>query len=145
MARMIAMKTDKSLADAFQPVVEMSKHEDRLKRILCYDVGSGRWFRTKESIVRHAMTYVQLLHDNMIPVKQNFYFSALEIDETPAGDLYGWPARDYREPKKMIFTAEIVENFQTVNEPVLVISPNVFPEKNYNLKKNFEEEYYERN
>ena len=127
MSRLVAIRADKSLADKSRPIIELT----RFGKQLCYEKCSGRWFRSSQWHVEDALTQLQGLYENNICVNLNDLYELLGIYTTNRGSIYGWNSAIHGE-HTLLFKVETIENnFMTMDEPVLVITPAIFPEKDY--------------
>ena len=128
MARLVAVKADKwKSGDRSRPIIELTK----FGKLLCYEKCSGRWFRSDRWHVEDALAQLQGLYENNICVNLNDFYNLLGIYDTNRGSIYGWSSAIHGE-RTELFTLNLIENgFMTMDEPVLVITPTVFPEKDY--------------
>lgn len=130
MARLIPIVADRGLSKQ-RPVIELTKWG----KLLCYEQCSGRWFRSERWKVEDALAQLQGLYENLGEVNLNDLYSLMNISNTSKGEIYGWNSVIHGE-RTMLLEVELIENgFMTMDEPVLVIKPDVFPEKDY--KDNF--------
>lgn len=126
MARLIPIVADKR-TETFRPIIELTKHG----KLLCYEKCSGRWFRSSQWHVEDALAQLQGLYENCVCVNLNDLYSLLDIHDTNRGSIYGWNQAIHGEGTLLLKVELIEKNFMTMDEPVLVITPNVYPEKDY--------------
>lgn len=129
MSKLVAIRTDKNLAaDRSKPIIELTRHGN----LLCYEKAGGRWFRSSQWYVEDALAQIQGLFENNICVSLNDLYELLDIYTTNRGSLYGWNYAIHGGMGNMLFTVTLIDNnFMTMDEPVLVISPTVLPEKDF--------------
>ena len=127
MSRLVPIKANPSLKGIVQhPIVEIT----RKGNLLCYESCGGRWFRSDRWDVEDGLAQIQGLFENLHYANLNDLYRCLGIYETTKGSIYGW--NYYIHGPGEILKVQLIENgFKTMDEPVLVISPVVFPEKNY--------------
>lgn len=128
MARLTSVRADRSIANQREtPIVELTK----FGKLLCYEKCSGRWFRSDRWHVEDALAQLQGLYENNICVNLNDLYSLLGIHETTRGRIYGWNIAIHGQHTTLLRVELINSNFMMMDEPVLVITPTVFPEKDY--------------
>lgn len=126
MARLVPILADKR-TETFRPIIELTKNG----KLLCYEKCSGRWFRSSQWHVEDALAQLQGLYENNICVNLNDLYALLDIHDTNRGRIYGWNQAIHGE-RTLLLKVELIEkNFMTMDEPVLVITPNAYPEKDY--------------
>lgn len=126
MARLVAIKATDRVQN-FRPIIELTRHGN----LLCYESCSGRWFRSDRWHVEDAIAQLQGLYENCICVNLNDLYSLLNINTTNRGRIYGWNQAIHGE-RTMLLKVDLMEQgFMTMDEPVLVIAPNVYPERDY--------------
>ena len=122
MARMLALRAKPNL----QPVIELTRHGD----LLCYEQCGNRWFRSSKWHVEDALAQFQGLYENIDCVDLNDLYAVLDICQTTKGRLYGWNSAIHG--YCMLLRIDLKEDgFSGMHEPVLVISPNKLPEKDF--------------
>lgn len=126
MAKLVPIKTT-DRTTTFRPIIELTK----FGKLLCYEKCSGRWFRSSQWRVEDALAQFQGLYENDICVNLNDLYSLLGLLESNRGRIYGWNTVIHGERTMLLKTELIEKNFMTMDEPVLVITPNIFPEKDY--------------
>lgn len=110
----------------FRPIIELTGKGN----LLCYEECSGRWFRSDKWEVEQGLAELQGLYENLECVNLNDLFSCLHIYDTNRGRIYGWNKAIHG--TGMLFRLNLVQKgFKTMDEPVLVITPNEIPEKDY--------------
>lgn len=127
MVHLVPIKANPNLADKSRPIIELTKFGN----LLCYEKCSGRWFRSSQWHVEDALAQLQGLYENNVCINLNDLFELLGIYTTNRGSIYGWNSAIHGERTLLFSTSLIENNFMTMDEPVLVLSPNVFPEKDY--------------
>ena len=77
------------------PSVEITANGD----LLCFEMYSGRWFRSSREAVEEAQAQLAKMHEEGMYLSLNDYYALLGITMTQFGDEFGWPAsEDYCDP-----------------------------------------------
>lgn len=127
-SKLVAIKANPALAaDRSKPIIELTKYG----KLLCYEKCGGRWFRSSQWHVEDALAQFQGLYENYICISLNDLYELFGIYTTNRGRIYGWNAA-LNEFGAQLFKLDLIENgFMTMDEPVLVITPLITPEKDY--------------
>lgn len=126
MARLVPLQTT-DRTTSFRPIIELTKYG----KLLCYEKCGGRWFRSSQWWVEDALAQLQGLYENLGEVNLNELYSLLGLVESNKGRIFGWNSILHGENTILLRVELIEKNFMTMDEPVLVITPTVFPEKDY--------------
>lgn len=125
MSKLIPIRADRNLSRQ-RPVIELT----RFGKLLCHEKSSNRWFRSSQWKVEDQLAQFQGLYENLGEVSLNDLFDLLGIQETTEGRIFGWNTVIHG--TDMLLSVELVDkNYMLMDEPVLVITPNCYPEKDY--------------
>lgn len=92
---------------------------------LCYDVMSGRYFRSSMETLKSAICDLNFQMMDDVWVTLNDFYDAIGLKQTQQGDLLGWSVADGKiQPR---FSSQISEK----GEPCLVLKYNIAPSYNY--------------
>lgn len=95
---------------------------------LCYDITSGRYFRSDIDKIKSAIHELNFQMMDDMWVSLNDFYSAIGLRETYTGDMLGWSVS--QGPIKPRFSSQLSED----GEPCLVIKYNINPDYNYRSK-----------
>lgn len=92
---------------------------------LCYDVMSGRYFRSSMESLKSAICDLNFQMMDDVWVSLNDFYDTIGLKQTQQGDLLGWSVTDGKiQPR---FSSQISEK----GEPCLVLKYNIAPSYNY--------------
>lgn len=108
------------------PVVDSEVIITGKGEVLCYEVTSGRYFKSNINHIRRELNDLSysLLHDQMVTLNEVYY--ALDLRGTTTGDLMGWDINDGS--LKPCFSSQLSED----DVPCLVIDFETQPRALYN-------------
>lgn len=92
---------------------------------LCYDVMSGRYFRSGMETLKSAICDLNFQMMDDIWVSLNEFYDIIGLKHTQNGDMLGWSVADGKIQAR--FSTQIAEN----GEPCLVLKYNVAPSYDY--------------
>ncbi len=112
---------NREIAKSFLPTIEITGNGN----LLCYEGFFGRWFRSSEVCVREAIAKFVDLYEQGNYLNYNDLYSLFNIAVTHVGNEYGYSAsEDYKCDLEFDITRiPADENFEGMNEEVLVIEP----------------------
>lgn len=92
---------------------------------LCYDVMSGRYFRSSMEALKSAICDLNFQMMDDVWVSLNDFYDTIGLKNTQNGDLLGWSVTDGKiQPQ---FSSQLSER----GEPCLVLKYNIAPSYNY--------------
>ena len=92
---------------------------------LCYDVMSGRYFRSSMESLKSAICDLNFQMMDDVWVSLNDFYDTIGLKQTQQGDLLGWSVADGKiQPR---FSSQLSES----GEPCLVLKYNIAPSYNY--------------
>ncbi len=92
---------------------------------LCYDIMSGRYFRSGMDSLKGAICDLNFQMMDDVWVSLNDFYDIIGLNHTQNGDLLGWSVADGKIQAR--FSTQIAEN----GEPCLVLKYNMAPSYNY--------------
>ena len=124
MARLIALRANPG---TFRPVIELTGKGE----LLCHELCGDRWFRSSKWDVEDALAQFQGLYENELIVALSNLHELLGIHPTSKDYIFGWNQTIHGEKTMLLETDYVLRGYRDMDEPVLVIRPNKYPEKDY--------------
>lgn len=124
-AKVVPIKARSDIS-THRPVIEITQYGNQL----CYEQCGKRWFRSSRWAVEDALARFQSTYDNIDCVSLWDLHNELDIIASPRDDTYGWNSAIHG-GGILISTDLRKDGFLGMDEPVLVLIPHAFPEKDY--------------
>lgn len=133
--RIVGPKKSKQISDDVNQKAIMANAPDDKTIIftgkgdmLCYDVMSGRYFKSNPEAIRKAVNLLNMDLMSEFYVSLNDYYSKIDLPEIKIGDLLGWGSGD-GELVEVSFSSLLTPN----EEPCLVVDYLVEPRWDYRV------------